>query len=310
MPHPFRFGVQGQGPVAASAWRNLARKAEDLGFSALTLPDHFDGQLAPTPALASAAEVTTNLRVGSLVYGNDYRHPVVLASEMATLDHLSDGRLEIGLGAGWMTTDYIAAGITLDRPGIRIDRMVESLHVLRGLFGPGPFSFEGEHYTITELDLQPKPVQAPHPPILIGGGGPRMLRIAGREADIVGVNANLRSGVFDAASIIDGTAESVEGKIGWIREGAGDRFTDIELHARIHFVVFCDDRAGTADALAAGFGLTGTQALESPLALFGDPASMIDDLVARRERFGFSYCTIGADVLDQFAPVVAALAGS
>lgn len=291
-------------------WTELARKSEDLGYSTLTLPDHFDGQMAPTPALAAAAAVTTTLRVGTLVYGNDYRHPVVLASEMATLDQLSNGRLEVGLGAGWMTTDYEAAGIPLDRPGVRIERMLESLTVIRGLFGEGPFSFSGDHYTITGLDLQPKPLQAPHPPILIGGGGPRMLRIAGREADIVGVNANLRSGAFDAASVSDATAENIAQKIEWVREGAGERFDDIELHARVHFVVFCDDRQATADGLAPMFGLTGDQALASPLALFGDPASMIADLVARREEFGFSYITVGAAEIDQFAPVVAELAGT
>ena len=308
MPNPFRFGIQAKLAPSATAWRELARKTEDLGYSTLTLPDHFDGQLAPVPALQAAADATTTLRVGALVLANDYRHPVILASEMATIDLLSDGRLELGLGAGWMLTDYAAAGITLDRAGVRIDRMVETLHILDGLFADGPFSFAGQHYSITELDLQPKPVQRPRPPVLIGGGGPRMLRTAGQHADIVGINANLRSGAIDAETISDGTVENFVEKLVWVAEGAGDRFDQIELQSRIHFVVFADDRVGTADLLAGAVGLTGAQALASPLALIGDVESMIDDLVARRERFGFSYITVGADVIDEFAPVVAQLA--
>lgn len=310
MPNPFRFGIQAKLAPNAAAWRELARKTEDLGYSTLTLPDHFDGQLAPVPALQAAADATTTLRVGALVLANDYRHPVVLASEMATIDLLSDGRLELGLGAGWMLTDYAAAGITLDRPGVRIERMVETLHILDGLFADGPFSFAGQHYSIIELDLQPKPVQRPRPPVLIGGGGPRMLRTAGRCADIVGINANLRSGAFDAETISDGTVENFVEKLAWVAEGAGDRFDQIELQSRIHFVVFAEDRVGTADLLAGAVGLTGAQALASPLALIGDVESMIDDLIARRGRFGFSYITVGADVIDQFAPVVARLSGT
>ena len=173
----------------------LARKAEALGFSTLFVPDHFvDHELAPTVALAHAAAVTDTLRVGPLVLGNDYKHPVVLAREAATLDLLSDGRLELGIGAGWMTVDYEKAGMPLDSPGVRIARLAESITVLKGLFADGPFTFHGEHYRVTDLDGQPKPVQRPHPPFIIGGGGPKILALAAREAQIVGINANLRSG--------------------------------------------------------------------------------------------------------------------
>lgn len=310
MPKPFRFGVQAKVAESASVWKDLARKAEDLGYSTLTVSDHFDGQLAPVPALQAVADATSYLRIGALVLANDYRHPVLLASEMATLDLLSDGRLEIGLGAGWMLTDYAAAGIPLDPPGVRIERMVETVQILDGLFGDVPFTFEGKHYTITDLDLVPKPVQRPRPPLLIGGGGPRMLREAGRYADIVGVNSNLRSGVFGTDAIGDGTAENVDQKMGWVAEGAGDRFDEIELQARVHFVVFAGDRAGTAEFMASAVGLTGEQALGSPFALIGDVDSMVDDLLSRRERFGFSYLTVGLEVLDEFAPVVARLSGT
>lgn len=310
MPRPFRFGIQAQQASSRSEWIELAKKAEDLGYSTLTLPDHFDGQLAPAIALQAAADATTDLRVGALVWCNDYRHPVLFANEMATLDLLSDGRLELGIGAGWMKTDYEAAGMTYDRPGVRIDRMVESVEILKGLFSDGAYSFDGEHYTITDLDLQPKPLQKPYPPFLIGGGGPRMLRLAGKHADIVGVNPNLKSGAIDATTLNDALLERFVEKISWVKEGAGDRFDDIELNVRAFFVVFTDDRVGTAEAMAGGMGLTAEQALSTPLALVGTPSQMAADIVERRETLGFSYIGIGPSEMEQFAPVVAELAGT
>ncbi len=309
MTKPFRFGVQAKTAKTRAEWTELAKKAEDLGYDTLTIPDHFDGQLAPAIALQAAADATTTLRVGALVWCNDYRHPVVFGNEMATLDLLSDGRLELGIGAGWMKSDYDAAGMTYDRPGIRIERMIESVKILKGLFGEGPFSFEGEHYTITDLDLMPKPLQKPHPPFLMGGGGPRFLRLAGRHADIVGVNPNLEAGVIDANTASDATAAKYTEKLSWVKEGAGDRFHDIELNVRVFVNIFTDDRQGTAEMLAPGMGMTAADALESPLALVGDVESMTNDLLARRETYGFSYIGIGPDEIDQFAPVVAELAG-
>lgn len=309
MPRPFRFGIQAKNATSRTEWVDLAKKVEDLGYSTLSLPDHFDGQLAPTPALMAAADATTSLRVGSLVWCNDYRHPVVFASEMATLDILSDGRLELGIGAGWMKSDYEAAGLAYDRPGVRIDRLIESIQILRGLFGEEPFSFSGEHYTVTGLDLQPKPVQT-RVPILVGGGGPRMLRLAGEHADIVGVNPNLRAGVIDAETAQDATAERYLEKVGWVREGAGDRFDDIELQLRVFMAMITDDRDGTAEALGPGLGLTPEQAVASPLAVVGTVEQVVDTLVERRERFGFSYISLGAESIEPFAPVVARLAGT
>src|SRR5262245_42717507 len=191
---PFRFGIICPKIGSGKELTELARKAEDLGYSTLYVPDHFveDHDLAPTVALAHVAAVTERLRIGPLVLGNDYKHPVVLAREAATLDVLSDGRLELGIGAGWMTADYEKAGIPLERPGVRIERLAESIAVLKGLFADGPFTFVGKHYQVTELDGQPKPVQRPVP-FLMGGGAPKILALSAREASIVGINANLRS---------------------------------------------------------------------------------------------------------------------
>ncbi len=309
MVKPFRFGVQVKKANSATHWKDQVRKIEDLGFSTMTMPDHFDDQVGTIAGLATAAAVTQHLRIGALVWCNDYRHPMVLAQELATLDLMSDGRLEFGLGAGWMRTDYDEGGLVYDRPGVRIDRMLEAIAVYRGLFGGQPFSFSGDHYTITNHTGLPTPVQD-HVPLLIGGGGPRMLRLAGKHADIVGVNPNLVSGVIDASTGQDATAERYEEKLTWVRDGAGDRWDDIELQVRVFFAIMTDDRRGTAEAMASGLGLTAEQALASPLALAGTAAQMAEDLRERRERYGFSYVIVGEEIVDEFAPVVAELSGT
>lgn len=308
----FRFGVMAPRAESAEQYRANARKVEDLGFTTLFVPDHFiEHPLAPIPAMAMAAEATERLRVGSLVLGNDYKHPVVLAREAATLDLLTDGRLELGIGAGWMTADYEKAGMQLDGAGVRVDRLAESVAVLKGLFGDAPFSFAGEHYTITDLDGEPKPVQRPHPPIVIGGGAPRVLRLAGREADIVGINANLRSGEAmnpDAAKSMTGAA--TDEKLTWVREGAGDRYADVEIQQYVGFTLFTDDRQALAEAMAPNFDVTPEMALETPVVLVGTEEQIVDDLLKRRERWDMSYIVVNDDVLDQFAPIVARLAGT
>ncbi len=310
MTRPFRFGVQTKTAASRSEWVELIRKIDDLGYGSVTMPDHFDDQLSPTVALMAAADASERLRVGALVWCNDYRHPVVFAKEAATLDLLSDGRLELGIGAGWMVSDYEEAGMTYDRPGARIDRMVEAIDVLKGLFGDDPFSYQGDHYTIDNLNSTPKPVQKPHPPFLIGGGGPRFLRLAGQHADIVGINPNLSAGAITPAIGGDATAERYEEKLSWVRDGAGERFGDIELQIRTFFVTVTNDRMAVAEALSAGVGLTVEQGLASPLAMVGTPSQIAEDLRQRRERFGFSYVVVGQDQYEDFAPVVAELAGT
>lgn len=310
-PRPFRFGVQCTTVGSRHEWVELARKVEALGYSTLTMPDHFTDQLAPVPALQSAADATTTLRVGALVFDNDYKHPAVLAKELATMDVLSDGRVEIGLGAGWMISDYEQLGIPYDRAGVRIDRFVEGLAVLRGALGDGSFHFAGEHYTISGYNGSPKPVQRPYPPILIGGGGRRVLSIAAREADIVGVNGTLHAGVIGPDALATMTEEAVADKVAIVAEvaAAAERVADIEMNIRAFFVSVTDDRGGQIDAIASMIAVDASLVERSPFALVGSPAAIVEDLLARRERFGFSYVIIGAEQIDAFAPVVAELSG-
>ncbi len=312
MGHPrrFRFGIQLSNAASAGEWTNLARQAEDLGYSTLFLPDHFGDQLAPVPAMQAAADATSELKVGCLVFDNDFKHPVVLAKEMATLDVLSDGRVEIGIGAGWMNTDYEQSGIPKEPAAVRVDRMQEAVAVMKGLFADGPCSFEGEHYTITGLDGYPKPLQRPHPALLIGGGGRRMLAIAAREADIVGINPALRSGSPDAEAAADATAEATDRKVGWVRDAAGDRFDDLELNCLVLATILTDDVGGTAELVAAGFGVDPEAVLDVPHVLIGSPGQMVDALERRRDRWGFSYIVVQADAMEAFAPVVARLDGT
>lgn len=310
MPQKFRFGVQASRAASGDAWREKARKIEDLGYSTLFVPDHFDDQFTPTPALMAAAEATTTLRVGGMVFDNDYRHPLIFAKEAATIDVLSGGRYELGIGAGWMKTDYDAAGMTYDRPGIRIERLRESLTIIKGLFGEGPFSFSGKHYTIHEHNGLPKPVQQPRPPILVGGGGKRVLSLAAREADIVGVNFNLAPGRVNKEVMNTGDATSTAEKIGWIRDAAGGRMDEIELNVTVFVAIVTDDQASMVERIAPGFGMAPAEVLASPHALIGSTDQIADTLRERRDRFGFSYIVFSGDGFEALAPVVKQLAGT
>ena len=308
-PHRgFRFGVQVSKETTAKGWAELARRTEAAGYEVLTMPDHFTDQLAPVPALMAAASATTTLRVGALVFDNDYKHPVVLAKELATIDLLSDGRLDIGLGAGWMISDYEEAGMPYDSPKVRIDRFIEGVAVIRGAMAEGAFSFSGDHYTITNYNGQPKPMQA-RPPLLIGGGGKRVLSYAAREADIIGINGTMTAGVVGPEAISTMTAEAVTDKVNIVIDAAGSRLPNIEMNIRAFFVKVTDDAAGTIDGVAQMIGVTPSMVEETPFALIGPPSKLIEDLIARRERWGFSYIIVGAEDVDTFAPVVASLNG-
>jgi len=308
--HKFRFGIQTSRAGSADEWTEKARKIEDLGFSTLFIPDHFGDQYAPLIALATAAGATSTLRLGMLVLDNDFRHPLVLAKELATLDVLSSGRVEAGIGAGWMTTDYEFSGIPYESPGVRIDKLKETLAILKGLWGETPFSHSGKHYTITNHDGTPKPAQKPHPPLLVGGGGKRVLRLAAREADIVGVNFVLAEGMVNPKVAVTGSAVATVEKLAWIKDAAGSRINDIELNMTVFFTVVTEDRMAMAERIAGGFGMPAGDVLESPHALIGTVDQIVDDLQRRREEYGFSYIAFSGDVYEAMAPVVKRLAGT
>jgi len=309
----FRFAAQlGSAPEGtAHSWAEQARKAEDLGYSALLMPDHFGDQLAPVPALAAVAAATSTLRMGALVFGNDYRHPVVLAKEAATLDVLSEGRFELSLGAGWMRTDYDEAGMTYDTPAVRVDRFEESVQVIQGLLRTdGPFDFHGAHYEVRGHTLTPRPVQRPGPPLIIGGGGKRVLSFAARHADIVSINPNLREGTGGVETAADTTPARTRTKVSWVREAAGARFDDLELNALIGFVLVTDDAQSLAEGMAPAFGIDPSDALHVPVALVGTLDEMAEELRWRREEYGISYWSIESDAWETLAPVVSQLAGT
>jgi probable F420-dependent oxidoreductase len=308
-PHrSFRFGVQVSKETSAKGWAELARRTEAAGYEVLTMPDHFTDQLAPVPALMAAASATTTLRVGALVFDNDYKHPVVLAKELATIDLLSDGRLDIGLGAGWMISDYEEAGMPYDSPKVRIDRFIEGVAVIRGAMAEGAFSFSGDHYTITNYNGQPKPIQA-RPPLLIGGGGKRVLSYAAREADIIGINGTLTAGVVGPEALSTMTAESVDEKVAIVAAAGAHRINDIEMNIRTFFVKVTNDRAKTVEGISSMFGVPKDMIDASPFALIGSVEECIEQLLERRERWGLSYTIVGAENIDECAPIVAALRG-
>ncbi len=311
MAHPrrFRFATELHEPLPGRSWPDSAREAEDLGYSTIFFPDHFDEGPGPLAAMAACAVATTTLKVGALVLDCDFRHPAVAAKELATIDQLAEGRLEVGLGAGWKQLDYERSGIPMDRPGVRVGRLIEHCAVLKGLWADGPFTFAGEHYRVTEMDGSPAPHTPGGPPIVVGGGAPRLLRWAGATADIVGVNASIHSGEIDVDAAQDALAERIDEKVAWVREGAGDRFDDLELNAWLATAELTDDPA-VVEAVAAFFGTDAPSLRQSPLALVGSPDDVAEMLHERRERWGYSYHVIPGDKAHDFAPIVAALTGT
>jgi len=309
-PRPFRFGVQVRTPRTAGAWLDTARRVERLGYDTVTMFDHPTHGLGPLAMLAAAAVATERVRLGTFVLATDYRHPVLLAQEAATIDQLSGGRLELGLGAGWDRAEYTAIGIPFDPPGVRIGRLEHTVRLLKRLFAEEGVSADGAHGLpgVAELTLAARPVQRPHPPLLIGGGGPRVLGVAAREADIVALAPRaLADGTLDPANI---TAGASAAKVATVRAAAGARFADLELNVYVYAVVVTADRAGAAARLAADFALPAADLLASPHALIGTEDEIVADLRARRDRYGIAYLTVGDDLADALAPIVARLAGT
>jgi probable F420-dependent oxidoreductase len=320
MTRPFRFGVQSYAAPNPADWREQARKAESLGFGTFSVADHVIGpgpalaatnhpvqDVAAIPAMAVAAEATESIRIGARVFCVDYRQPVMFAKELATLDFFSGGRLEIGLGAGWLEGEYDAMGVPFDRAGVRIDRLEETITLLRAHFGEGEVDVQGEHVHAVGFEGVPTPPKGT-PPIMIGGGAERVLGLAGREADIVSLNFNNRSGKIGPDGIGSSTAELTAQKMDWIRAGAGDRFADLEIEIGAYFTVVAPQREATLEKMAPMFGLAPEQLAELPHALIGSVDEICDQLVERRESYGISYITFGSSVVDQVAPIVERLA--
>jgi probable F420-dependent oxidoreductase len=305
----FRFGVEMMGPFDGMTWADSARELESLGYSTLFAPDHLDEGYGPITAMATAAAATTTLHVATAVFAADFRHPAILARELASIDQLSRGRLEVGLGAGYQIDDYTGSGVAMDPPKIRVDRLIEHVAVLRGLFAEGPFDFAGEHYRITALDGSPAPYRPGGPPIFVAGGGRRMLSFAARHADIVGVNPSLPSSAQRAAAAPDALPERIDEKFSWIREAAGPRFGELEFHAWLRFAHVTDDAQAIAAPLQETFGADTGTVLASPIVLVGTVDEIVERLHERRERWGYSYFTIQQPVAREFAAVVARLAG-
>ncbi len=315
MPRPFRFGVQIH-DLPAGEWIERARKIEALGYSSIFWPDHFGAQWEPMTALAAVAAATERVNVGSLVYDVDYRHPVIYAKAAATLHLLSGGRHEFGLGAGWMETDYVQAGMSYDRPGIRIERLDEALQIIRSMWTREATSFDGKHYRIRDVARAAPLPEGVRPKILVGGGGPRLLRLAGRHADIVGINPTMHEGKVTPQTAADLIPERVQRKIGWVREAAeaaGRDPGEIELTALVFVVAIQDDAGGLRTGLARATGMTPEQVAECPIFLTGSGAEIRDRLQKQREATGISYVVIQGDDLarvEQFAEeIVAPLAG-
>lgn len=308
-PRPFRFGVQAHRARSAAEWKERARRIEAMGIETLYIPDHFDQQFAPIAALMAAADATTTLRIGSLVFDNDYRHPVVLAKEAATLDLLSEGRLDLGLGAGWLVVDYEQSGIRFDPPATRITRLEEAVKIIKGLLSGETMTFHGKHYEINGSAGFPAPVQKPHPPLLLGGGGRRILSFAAREADVVHVNYDLREGRINPTLVKTGMAERTREKVEWVRHAAGDRLDRIELAMTVFLANVTDDRQSMAESVAAGIEADARDVLEMPHFLIGTVDQITEQLVERRERYGFSNIVLPGAVAEQLQPVVARLAG-
>jgi probable F420-dependent oxidoreductase len=303
--HPFRFATTAERGRSAEHWREVALRAEALGYDTLLMPDHITDQLAPVAALAAAAAVTSRLRIGSFVFDNDYRNPVMLAREAMTLDLLSDGRLEFGLGAGWNTRDYEQLGIPYDLPKVRVDRFEEALLLIKRLWTEEKVTHEGAHYRVREASVLPRPTQQPHPPVMIGGGGPRMLRIAAREAQILALAPSINpSGGAKVGTV---TVGSVEERIASLRHAP--RFAELELNVIVFDAQVTDTARSAVSALAARLKSGITAVVKTPFFMYGSRASLVEDLLARRERLGVSYIALPGSAMRAFAPIVAELRG-
>ena len=305
---PFRFAAGIRTAATRAEYVESVREVERLGYSSLMLSDHLVDQFGPISALGVAAAVTTTLRLGTFVFNNDLRHPVVLAQELATMDRLSDGRLEIGIGAGWNKPEYEAAGIPFASGTLRIDRLAESVTILKALFGDGPVDFEGRFYSVSGFEDLPRPIQRPHPPFLIGGGSPKLLRFAAQNAQIVGIAPRVLAD--GKADVLGCTLAGSEAKIATIRDAAGSRFDELEINTYPSLAARVTDRArpaaqDVADRIRRRYGIEVSEddILASPHVFIGSVNGLVEKFQALRERLDISHIFVGEDYGD-FAPVV------
>lgn len=311
MERTFRFGLDIGENVRREDFVRWVRRAEESGFSVVTGPDHVGSRLAAVlPMLTVAAEISSDIRICPMVLANDFRHPVVLAKDTATMDILSEGRFELGIGTGWIKSQYDAAGVSYESPRKRVDRFEEAISVIKGCWSGEPFSFNGNHYQVTEATC-PRPIQQPHPPILIAGAGPRMLEIAGREADVVSIapstpgSSTFERFGYDLATSADRLTAQVE----WIRQGAGPRFNNIELSVVAHHVDVTDEIDRSAHEFATSTQTSPDEVLQSPHVLIGPTPAIIETLLDRRERYGISYVVFDVEDLEDVEPIVGQLTG-
>jgi probable F420-dependent oxidoreductase len=319
---PFRFGLQAFEATTAAEWFDIVRKTEELGYSTLFSSDHYFGpgpiadtighrpvEMGPLTSIAIAAAKTSTLKVGCRVFACDFHHPIVLAKEMATLDLLSGGRLEVGLGAGWTKAEYEGLGVHWDSAGTRIERLSEYIDAVRAHWTGELIDAAGKHVNISGFAGRPLPHTPGGPPIMIGGGAPKILGLAGAKADIVSLNFNNAAGKLGGASVATSDAAATQQKIEWIRAGAGDRFEGIEIEIGAYFIAIGETGIAQRDAIAGRFGVDGETLGNHPHGLFGTTEQICETLIERRETYGISYVTVAQRHLEEFAPVVAALTG-
>jgi probable F420-dependent oxidoreductase len=278
----FSPNAGGEQSWSRDGWAAKAHWIEDLGYTTFLVADHPWLDVAPIPALMMVAD-TTALRIGSYVFNVDIRHPALLAKDMAMLDVLSNGRFEGGLGCGAIVDDYTQTGQPFERPGVRVSRFAEALSIIKRFLTEDTVNFCGQYYQVTGLQGHPKPLQKPHLPLYIGGGSRRVLSLAAREADCVGLTARSTPKGIDWASA---THEANLAKVAWLQEAAGERFEQLEIGTPIFVVVHTEDRLGTAQHMASRFGLTPEQLLSCTHMLIGTTEQMVEALLQRRERYG------------------------
>jgi probable F420-dependent oxidoreductase len=302
---PFRFGISVWGAASRDDWRTKARRAESAGFDTLLIADHLiDGMFSSLSALVAAAEATERIRVGTLVMNNDFRHPVVLARDAAVVDLLTDGRLELGLGAGHMKHEYDGAGLQFDPPKVRVARMAEAATIIRGLLGGEEVTFHGEHYRVDAQRCYPVPAE--RVPLLIGGNGRGVLRTAARLADIVGFTGFSQVEGQPAVNPTHFTDDGLAAQIEWVKDAAPDRFDQLELSTLVQGVTLSDDRRATATEVQALLpAVSVDDILSSPYGLIGTPVQIAEQIRERRERLGISYLTVFEKDLDAMAEVIA-----